>query len=301
MSLAQLQRPLSQEFQINDFDDDSNNFSTDDEDQGPLNDGFEVAMGHAGNEMLNAANFGLTTHAIAETKRRGNEGEEYDGGPPPSSAPQPIPAPKTTPTIQEKIQQPLIKPANKETFHVTAKMAEQGRKVMTEKLANEETYRKQKIVERIDQYYEYWPELKETAPKKGKFSTADSEKVLNLELERCMRNKNRRKTLDKVKKVDLMFNWGIEKIVGAFGVDARGLGYEAKLSQHMIEEELKELAMEYGDTFNTSVEFDYAMFTFQRLLGVIERNKQFALRGVLNDDVLDPTQQEALNKKYAEL
>jgi len=287
-----------QDHLIEDFNDDSENFSDDDENcKGPLDGGFEVAVGHAGNAMLDAANFGLSTHAIAETNRRERGGEEYDGATAhygPSSAPPPS-QPKT---LQQKIQEPLLKTA---PFKVTAKIAEQGRKAITEKLATEETYKKQILVDKINKYYELWPELKEDAPKKGKFSTSDSMKILELELGRCIRTKGRRKTLEKVKKADLLFSWGLEKIVGAFGVDARGLAYEAKRSQDMIEEELKELAMEYGDWFNTSIEFDYTMIKLQMLFAVIERNKAYALKGIMAEGTLDPEQQEALHKKYNDL
>src|ERR1700733_1035927 len=84
-----------------------------------------IPRGEKENELLDALNFGLSTNAIEMEKNADpDDGPQYIQSrlaPPPQ-------------TLEERIQEPIIKP---QEFKVTAKMAEQGRKAVQEKLADE--------------------------------------------------------------------------------------------------------------------------------------------------------------------
>jgi len=261
----------------------------DDEDDDPMMPALEAVEG----ELLDAANFALTTDAV-EMQMRQEDDPRMDGatahfGPPP--------------TRQEILQQKIDSPAfdTREKFTVPARVAEQGRKAIREAIDSEEAFEKQKILNRILKYYTFFPQMKANAPKKGRFSQDDPIKTLIQEEERIKHDLNDGNAYEAIKKCDILFTYyGVEVPATAFGIPAQGLAMEAKMSQHIVEQELKEFAVLYGDWFSTGPEWRYMLKKLAMLGEVMKRNQGgIQLRDV--QEQLTPEQEEDLAEKYKNL
>jgi hypothetical protein len=264
-------------------------------------------------EMADAANAGLSTEYFNEKEKGLGRGKADDDLPDffptqPSSASSSTTTTttttKTTPTFntaQQKLAAKIDEPLFKEKVKVTPAIAERGRKAIEEKLDSERALERQAIVNRILKYYEFFPNIKEGAPKKGKITVNDTMKLLIAEEERCKRELNSSNAYETIKKMDIFANSIAELICGIFGYNASRLGAISKETQHIVEQELKEFTIKYGDMFSVGPEWRYAIKSLQRIASVIEMNRVGHANPVRGEDELDPAATELLNKKYQNL
>jgi hypothetical protein len=155
-----------------------------------------------------------------------------------------------------------------------ARLAEEEER-MAEEEANEEFEIKREFLQKIEMYYQYFPELQASCPRKTKWSLKSSIKDLEGELFRCDNELSLKRSLYSVKKADLFLKFAIEKLlVHGFAVPAHGLAAEAEKSQVLIESELKELAIKYKDWLDVSVECRYICNLVQQVGAVLQRNDE---------------------------
>lgn len=134
-----------------------------------------------------------------------------------------------------------------------------------------EAVQKQKLLNRINRYYEYFPFLKEDSPKK--FILRDSLEALQEECKRCEAQLQNSQTLENIKSLDILFNDTIEHIAISMGTPAHGLVYEAKKSRMIVDQELKELSIKYESWLSTGPELRYLIKTYTRFKNVVNRNR----------------------------
>lgn len=203
---------------------------------------------------------------------------------------------KSNNNIQEmpQLQHNTPPPLFKDPVKVTAKLAEQGRKLVREKLDAEQTAEKYELLKRITQYHEYWPDLKETAIRK-KFNLDTSLAILKAEVERCEKERSSSNALEAVKSIDAIFKGAVIEptAIHIFKLPAFGYGRVAKDTQSMLEDEFKELSIKYGHYFGSSVEFRYLMKSIVQLNQVIQANKKRN-----GEEVISEKNMSNLNKKY---
>ena len=243
------------------------------------------------NDLLNSLNFGLSTEAVQMEK----DGTYMDG------SSQHIDRPKT---LEDRMQESIVQP---EQFKVTQKMAEQGRKVVAEKLANETQAEKEQILAKIFKYYLYFPKLKENSFKKN-LSVKDDIKKLRDELIRCARELSQQNSLETIQHLDIFFKYFLEiLLVRVFKIPAQTLTVEAKESQMIFDQELKEFSIKYGDRLATGPELRYLLKTIQMVTMVVNRNKAMGFFGGLDQgqgigaNVLDPAKAQELHNKYSNI
>lgn len=263
-------------------------FSDDDSDEGDLVDldNPEAAIGAA-------LNFGLSTDAIAARRELEQEGDEEFVPPPP-------PPETQQERLERKIREPAIKKGS--PVKLPAHVVEKGRKMVQDKIEEDQLLEKSQLASKIEKFYKFFPQIKEGAPKKGKISANDSLKLLQAEYARCEKELNNSNTFESVKKADILASYLIEKIACMFGQNAGRYTVVAKESQHLVEQELKEFTIKYGDMFSMRPEWRYVWKKMQMMMTVIETNNR--LQGMsaagMGEDV-DPASAELLNKKYADL
>lgn len=247
-----------------------------------------------------ALNFGLSTDAIAARRLLEEQGDDDEDGGDDIYGPPPPPE-----TQQERLERKIKEPAIKKPsspIKLPAHVVEKGRKMVQDKIEEDQLLEKQRLANRIDKYYRLFPNLKEGAPKKGKISVNDSLKLLQNEDTRCEKELNNSNAYESIKKADVLASYLIEKIACMFGQNAGRYTVVAKESQHVVEQELKEFTIKYGDMFSMGPEWRYIWKKLQIMMTVIETNNRLqGMNSMGSGETVDPATAELLNKKYADL
>lgn len=242
-------------------------------------------------ELAQTAMGGMSTHGVQATKDRMErealgisddipdyETEPVDIGPP------------------EKEELPHWSP---EPIKITRKMATEGRRGIQEKLEGVTADAKAKVLGRIEKYYQYFKEL-EPKGKKKKLSLKDSMDVLLIEERRCKNELSQANVLNSVKALDLFFEgFVLENGLKFMGLPVHGLAAEAKKSQHVMEQELKEFAIKYSDLFSAGPEWRYTVKLLQRIEWVMRRNGKLVSSQMA--DFMDAGTAEELSQRYSDL
>lgn len=141
---------------------------------------------------------------------------------------------------------------------------------------SQESREKKKALKKIEMLYSFYTHLKDSNTRRGKWSMKCSQRDLDEELLRCDHELEIARALDFVQKLDLGLNFAAEKIlVNGFDIPVNGLAFEAKRSQDMMEEELKDLAIKYHDRLKAGPEVRYLVKFALRINMVLEANKAF--------------------------
>ncbi len=246
-------------------------------------------------ELAATAMGGMSTHGIQATKDRmereelglGPEEEEEEnfGGQPP-----PPPPPENFADQYDWKPSPI---------KVTKRMASEGRKGVQEKLEGVTSDAKAKILGRIEKYYQYFKEL-EPKGKKKRLTIKDSIEVLLIEERRCKNELSQANVLNSVKALDLFFEgFVLENGLKYMGLPVHGLAAEAKKSQHVMEQELKEFAIKYSDLFSAGPEWRYTVKLLQRIEWVMRRNGKMINAPMA--DFMDTQTEEEMRQRYSDL
>lgn len=258
-------------------------FEFDEEENGELQDevdnAFDALAGEVGRELTESANFALSVEGIQQQEDEDEESEE--DMPPPSilrrnpmsksvrfeEPPSPYkPPPPGTPVVK---MPSVISDSPK----LPPKVAAQGKKMLEEKILSNKATIREKRIYKIKQYYKSFPKLLEDAPKKGKLDANTSDKVIADEEERINRHLSGGNAYNSLKSLDLLFTqFAMEKPLVAFGFPAQGLTAMAKMSQDIVDQELRELAIEYEDFFSTGPHFRYLMKKLWMINEVLKHN-----------------------------
>jgi hypothetical protein len=155
---------------------------------------------------------------------------------------------------------------------------------------------KAKYIKMIKRYYEYFPVLADELERPSCSPTFDTDiESLKEEVKRCQDFLNGQNTLVTVEKIDVFLAWAAElALINIFKQPAHGLAAEAKRSQDIVQQELKELAIIYEDWICAGPHLRYFSKCASRLEVVLNRNK----RGI---NVSEPINEENMNnfdKKY---
>lgn len=265
-----------------------NEFFEDDEFEGSED---EIDIDNPESAIGAALNFGLSTDAIEARKMQEQLAEEEEIYGPPQ------PPPETQQErIERKIREPTVKKGS--PVKLPAHAVEKGRKMVQDKLEEEQLLERASLADKIQKYYKFFPHIKENAPKKGKISSSDTLKLLQQEFIRCEKELNNSNTYESIKKADVIFSYLTEKVFCMFGQNAGMYTVVAKESQHIVEQELKEFSIKYGDIFSMGPEWRYFFKKMQIMMTVIENNN----KGIATmSQQVDPAQEELRNKKYADL
>ena len=195
--------------------------------------------------------------------------------------------------LQQKINEPLFEDDDK-PVKVTAKMAAQGRKAMKEKLDKVTGQQKSEILHKIGLYYEHFPFLKETAPKK-KYTVKDKIEVLSEELERCKSNLASANAFTELLQCEKVLGWFTGLALHTFGYSGQFENQFEELREFRMPE-LKELSIKYEDFFAHGPEFRY-FFKYLRVIylaiDLSKKNKTFNFQ---NQEAA-----EEMTDKYASL
>ncbi len=243
--------------------------------------------------LRDATMFGITTDGVNATKKY-NAGEvEEEAAPQQAQAP---PPPNAFQRLQQKIAEPLFK----DKFKVTAKMAEEGRKIMREKVEGVETAKKSAILNRILNYYTHFPYVKEKAIRK-KLTIETQLPILVEEELRIKRELSQSNAFEALKHLDNLATWSTELLlINTFSVPANGLAEFSKSAQFMVEQELKELSIEYGDYLTAGPEFRYMMKFMQRIFVIIRRNQSMGMGSMATNEI-NQVVRDQLQKDYQDL
>lgn len=142
-----------------------------------------------------------------------------------------------------------------------------------EKLNNPPVDRKATLLANINAYYNYFPALEKTNPRKGGWTHRCSIEDLQAEVERCKCTLNSMNAYNTCCKLDIGFNLVIEHaLVNIMGIPVHGLAKEAKESQAILEQELLELSIKYESFFSMSPETRYLIKSMQRIYMLMDRN-----------------------------
>lgn len=132
---------------------------------------------------------------------------------------------------------------------------------------------KMKHLTTIEMNYQYFPYLAASCPRRTKFSLKTPLRDLEDEINRCNNEKKQRRALALMKKLDIFTNWALQQVaIHGFQVRAQGLAKLAEEDQELVEDELKELAIEWRDVVDVSPTARYFVKTMQRMGELIERN-----------------------------
>lgn len=149
---------------------------------------------------------------------------------------------------------------------------------------------KQGLMSKIGKYYEYFPN--QITPNK-KININCKIPALQAELERCARILTAEGCLENVKKTDLVLAALTQIGLMKFGIPAQGLREEAKNTQEMVMQELKEFSIKYEYWFSAGPEWRYMMKVLTRIQVVIEKNWGYV--SALNTEVPEQTKQKYNN------
>lgn len=246
--------------------------------------GYDDAT-EASEEFAAATLAGITTYGVEETKRK-LLGQEED------APPLPLPAQQEQQQPKDPMERP---PLFNSPVKVTRKMAEVGQKILEEKVEGKMAVDRAKLVTRIKRYYEYFPELARSGIKPQKFEKAKMA-LLEEELIRCQATLNNTNTMEAVRHCDIFFNYAMEKALVTMNVPVQGLTVEAKKSQEIVEQELKEFAIKYERFFSMGPEFRYMVKLVQRVSLVLERNRHGSF-----PEQMSQAAYEQMSNKYEDL
>jgi len=172
-------------------------------------------------------------------------------------------------------EKPVKEKSVKEKSHATAttntaiKALEANAKQLKE---DQEDAKKQDLLNKIGKYYELFPDK---IQQNKKITAQCKLSVVEAELERCQRVLKSSACMDNVRKADIFLNAFVENIcTHYFYVPIYGLAAEAKASQLVVEEELKELSIKYEWWFAAGPEWRYMMKFLSRIQAVLEENKK---------------------------
>lgn len=261
-------------------------FDENEELQDDVDDAFDALANQVGREITDSANFALSVEGIQRQEEADEDsGEEFEAHtftpkgilkrnpmsksvhfeqPPP---PNPY---KSPPAGTPIVQMPSVI-AN--SPKLSPKVAAQGKKMLEEKILTNKASIRDKRIHKIKQYYEKFPKLLEDAPKKGKIDSNTNEKIITDEEDRIQRFLSGGNAYNSLKTLDLLFtHWAIEKPGMAFGLPVQGLTAAAKMSQDIVDQELRELAIEYEDFFSTGPHFRYLMKKLWLVNEVMKKN-----------------------------
>jgi len=129
---------------------------------------------------------------------------------------------------------------------------------------------KAKLLNKLKKYYEYFPQLRESAEET--FTIEHSLAAIKAELTRCQDDLASESTFDNVKRADIFSNHLAEQVLLYFKVPVWGLGKEAEESQMIVWPELKEFAIKYSDFFSSGPGFRYFIKFLGRIQIVIQKN-----------------------------
>ncbi len=250
-------------------------------------------------ELAQTAMGGMSTHGVQATKERlerealGLPEEEdvpdFGGEPDPNDF---VPASKSS--VAEDCHW------SPQPIKVTRKMATEGRKGIQEKLEGVTADAKAKVLGRIEKYYQYFKELEPKGGKKKRVSLKDSMEVLLIEENRCKNELSQANVLSSVKALDLFFEgFVLENGLKFMGLPVHGLAAEAKKSQHVMEQELKEFAIKYSDLFSAGPEWRYCVKILQRIEWVMRRNGKMVNAPLA--DFMDTQTEEEMRERYSDL
>lgn len=134
-----------------------------------------------------------------------------------------------------------------------------------------ETENKQRCINTINKYHRYFPQLQDSSSKK-KWTVRQSLDELKQEISRCQHELAADSALEDVMSAEIIFNGGIEWILTSMGIDVGGLAIEAKSSQDIVMDELKELSIKYEDFFASGPEWRYMVKFMRRIYLVHQMN-----------------------------
>ncbi len=167
-------------------------------------------------------------------------------------------------------------------------------------LSEEELATKTNLLQQIKMYYRYYENLEATNERRSKWSLKTSIKDLQDEVTRCQDTLKMDRAYHTMGQLDVFFNYFIETVgIKAFGVPCHGLAAEAKQSQFIVEEEIKELSIKYHEYLDMGPETRYLLRVAQRFNTVLERNRSMMARGM--SPVNAAEQESNLQNKYSEL
>lgn len=240
-------------------------------------------------ELAQTAMGGMSTHGVQATKERMEREAMGITDEPDFDTSEPPPPPEEDPF-------PAWEP---EPIKITKTMAKEGRKSVQEKLENVTSDAKAKVLGRIEKYYQYFKEL-EPKGKKKRPSMKDSMEVLLIEERRCKTELSQANVLSSVKALDLFFEgFVLENGLKFMGLPVHGLAAEAKKSQHVMEQELKEFAIKYSDLFSAGPEWRYTVKLLQRIEWVMRRNGKLMTTPMA--DFMNQETEEEMREKYSDL
>ncbi len=240
-------------------------------------------------ELAQTAMGGMSTHGVQATKERMEREAMGITDEPDFDTSEPPPPPEEDPF-------PAWEP---EPIKITKSMAKEGRKSVQEKLENVTSDAKAKVLGRIEKYYQYFKEL-EPKGKKKRPSMKDSMEVLLIEERRCKTELSQANVLSSVKALDLFFEgFVLENGLKFMGLPVHGLAAEAKKSQHVMEQELKEFAIKYSDLFSAGPEWRYTVKLLQRIEWVMRRNGKLMTTPMA--DFMNQETEEEMREKYSDL
>jgi hypothetical protein len=288
-------------------------FEFDEEENGDLQDevdtAFDALAGEVGRELTESANFALSVEGIQQQEAEDEESdEEFEAHTfTPKSILKNNPMSKSVhfqeppnPYKSPPPGTPIVKmpSAISDSPKLPPKVAAQGKKMLEEKLLSNKATIREKRIYKIKQYYKSFPKLLEDAPKKGKLDANTSDKVVADEEERINRHLSGGNAYNSLKTLDLLFtHWAMEKPMVAFGLPVQGLTAAAKMSQDVVDQELRELAIEYEDFFSTGPHFRYLMKKLWLINEVMKRNVQGGDMG----SAVDEEKKEELNNRFGNL
>jgi hypothetical protein len=166
-------------------------------------------------------------------------------------------------------------------------------------MSKEEWTAKNSLLKKIQMYYHHYPQLRETNERRGKWSAKTSFKDLQDEVNRCDSQLSLDRSYLTMCSIDLFNNYLAEIVLRqGFGVPAHGLAAEAKKSQMVVEDELKELSIKYHDWLETGPEVRYMIKFANRVSRVIERNHEIIKHGA----PLEPAEEDVnFQNKYGDM
>jgi len=163
--------------------------------------------------------------------------------------------------------------------------------MLKDRHVQEEDQEKENLLNKICQYYEYFPEL--IVPNK-RINGNSKIAAIELELKRCDRILRTSGCMDNVIKFDRFLGWGTEMALLWQKVPVQGLFEETKNTTDMVMQELKEFAIKYEYFFSSGPEWRYFLKWLTRVQTVIDRNTG------KNSSMHQPVQVD-ISEKYSDL
>lgn len=144
-----------------------------------------------------------------------------------------------------------------------------------------ELVEKTKLLKQIEMYHNFYPDIKESCPRKSKWSLRVSLKDMLDELQRCKQKLSIDRAFQAMLTADKFLNFAVEQGVCYMGYPAHGLAAQAAASQDMVMDELRELSIKYVDWFDMGPEARYCIKLLQRVNFVIQQN--YSILGAMKE------------------